>query len=1320
MPINISKRFSAILICFIVILLSTRLFAWDSIGSYTHRQIAVDAVSLLTPAEYPDIDMFADNLIEYSADENCSHGWDFLWANGGDTLELWRDKVSSDYNGGDYGNAYEYIGCILHLVEDQGVPSHAFDINHGVYWAWGWERVGDFVEKYANKAENDQSYYSYGSISIQPGNDPVAFYGNMISRTQSVVITNIVTPPPGETWSDYWQPGTFGPLQFPPDRSESWYVIQHDNLVRQRITESINYVAGNMAAASKKLPPLIQNMVIVPTSSISPQIDITYGTQISLQIFENRKPTVKIFMTVDSSTGAGIIDSSYRTGKSFTLTTGTSLPWEGNYTITWDGFLEDGTYPSDGQHTLYVQVQDEDGNLSSVSTHLFTIYTTPVLTISKTGNGTVTASGISCGNDCSQSYAHGTPVTLTATPDSGWTFGSWSGCDSTSGTNCYVTMNGDKTVTAQFTWSGNWTKVTVDSAGSIYGYTSLVIDSNDKIHISYYDETNHVLKYATNVSGSWSYSSLGISCWGANSIAVDSSNKIHISCYDGFLHYVTNSPGYWYNQTIDNSSRPVGDFNSIAINSLNKVYISYSDAANGDLKYATNASGYWNTYTLDSYGIVGSDTSIAIDSSNKLHISYHDVANGNLKYATNTSGVWNYQTPDNNSGDVGEYTSIAVDSLKKVHISYYDVTNGNLKYATNASGSWSLQTIDSGGNVGLDTSIAIDSNNKVHISYYDATNGNLKYATNASGSWIIKTVDSSDDVGEYSSIAIDSLDYAHISYSDSTHSDLKYANNAAVTVDKYTLVVSKSGSGTGAITSAPVGINCGGICRESYDQDTLLTLTATPDINSTFNGWSGGGCSGTGTCEVTVDSDISVTATFNSKMSTISAIYDSGKGVISPSSALVTYGDDQTFSITANAGYHITNVFIDGSPVGTVPAYTFSNVISAHTIEASFAINTYLIAGSAGTGGGVSPSQSTVNYGGSQTVSITPNSGYHVADVLIDGVSIGPVSSYQFTNITADHLVEAIFEPDCTPTSTDETICNGVDDDCDSSIDEDYIAIPTTCGTGACASSGQMQCQNGSVVDTCTPGTPASNDSVCNGIDDDCNGLIDEDYVVSGTNCGTGVCASTGQNLCQNGAIVNTCVPFPPNAPTDTTCNGIDDDCNGQIDEDYPVSPTNCGIGACASTGQMQCQGGSEINTCTPGTPQIEGPYSSPTCSDSVDNDCDGLTDINDPACPPPPTWTDDSLIPGATELKAIHITELRNAVNLLRNKRGFGSYNWTDPTLTSQSSIIRGTHITELRNTIDQAIGAQSWTDNPIQPEITIMKAIHIQELRDAIENAW
>jgi len=78
----------------------------------------------------------------------------------------------------------------------------------------------------------------------------------------------------------------------------------------------------------------------------------------------------------------------------------------------------------------------------------------------------------------------------------------------------------------------------------------------------------------------------------------------------------------------------------------------------------------------------------------------------------------------------------------------------------------------------------------------------------------------------------------------------------------YGLNVAKSGLGSGMVTSNPAGISCGSDCSYAFTQTSVVTLTAQADADSIFTGWSGGGCSGAGTCSVTLNADITVTATF--------------------------------------------------------------------------------------------------------------------------------------------------------------------------------------------------------------------------------------------------------------------------------------------------------------------------------------------------------------------------------------------------------------------------------------------------------------------------
>jgi formylglycine-generating enzyme required for sulfatase activity len=137
-------------------------------------------------------------------------------------------------------------------------------------------------------------------------------------------------------------------------------------------------------------------------------------------------------------------------------------------------------------------------------------------------------------------------------------------------------------------------------------------------------------------------------------------------------------------------------------------------------------------------------------------------------------------------------------------------------------------------------------------------------------------------------------------------------------------------------------------------------------------------------------------------------------GSISPSGNVkVAKGSSQSFNISPNVGYSILDVKVDGVSKGNISSYIFSNVTTDHTIKASFIsiINTFTITATAENGGSISPSGNVkVAKGSSQSFNISPNAGYSILDVQIDGKSIGKMDRYTFDNITTNHQIKAIFE----------------------------------------------------------------------------------------------------------------------------------------------------------------------------------------------------------------------------------------------------------------------------------------------------------------------
>jgi hypothetical protein len=177
-------------------------------------------------------------------------------------------------------------------------------------------------------------------------------------------------------------------------------------------------------------------------------------------------------------------------------------------------------------------------------------------------------------------------------------------------------------------------------------------------------------------------------------------------------------------------------------------------------------------------------------------------------------------------------------------------------------------------------------------------------------------------------------------------------------------------------------------------------------------------------------------------------------------------------------------------------------------------------------------------------------------------------------------------------------LCNGINDDCDGFIDEDHVFAATSCGIGACGSTGLVQCLGGVTTDTCVAGQPSS-DNVCNLVDEDCDGTADEDYISVPTSCGAGACETQGAIVCIAGVLSNNCVPLTPSSEI---CDSIDNDCDGSVDEDdVCVLPDNDHDGY---TQETDCNDAdADVN---PGKTEV--------CN-GIDDDCDDGVDVGPSIC---------------------------------------------------------------------------------------------------------
>lgn len=531
--------------------------------------------------------------------------------------------------------------------------------------------------------------------------------------------------------------------------------------------------------------------------------------------------------------------------------------------------------------------------------------------------------------------------------------------------------------------AATWTTTTVDSTGDVGKFASLAADGNNKLHISYFD-TAAALKYTTNNSGSWPAQGSAIvpaSVTAAGTgITIDAANNPHISYYTsptngrGGIRSIDFLNGSWTaSGSINGVFAPAPEQTTAIANRDGYSHITYVRNVNGNmasLYYAknVNANSYasWSFQELDNTHLSGTNSSVAVDSAGKVYIVGYNSASTDLFYYTNESGSWSaYALATSTTEVIGKGCALAIDGANNLHLAYLrSSTAGSMiiyRFKP-AGGNWQApQEIADPGSGGGEPSIAVDATGKAHISFYSTSSGTgkLRYATNLSGNWTDELADlSAANVGRYSSIEV-SDNTIFIAYYDVTNGDLK-------------------------VTSAPI----------------LRPLQAKP------------GSLSFGVVDRGFESEVkSVTVTNN-----LTEVQTLGDLSIGGSNAgdFALRGDNCSGQMIP-AGGSCTISIEFAPPAGAPRSYgrSASLTLPSSAADATLTIlaagttsDKYLVSASAGNGGSISPTLVAVAPGGSQTFSVTPDPGFSVATVIVDGATSIP-HPYTLTNVNADHVVVA-------------------------------------------------------------------------------------------------------------------------------------------------------------------------------------------------------------------------------------------------------------------------------------------------------------------------
>jgi ADP-ribose pyrophosphatase YjhB (NUDIX family) len=191
------------------------------------------------------------------------------------------------------------------------------------------------------------------------------------------------------------------------------------------------------------------------------------------------------------------------------------------------------------------------------------------------------------------------------------------------------------------------------------------------------------------------------------------------------------------------------------------------------------------------------------------------------------------------------------------------------------------------------------------------------------------------------------------------------------------------------------------------NQTLYFNTTTGYNLEVIIDGISQGPISNYTFSNVTMSHVVTVTST---KPFTITALSGENGSIIPSGLVAVDSGRSQTFSFNVNDGYHVSKILVDNASQNIADFYTFNNVTRNHTIEVSFAINTYNLTVLTDSHSTITPGNASVTYGETQLFNIASDSGF-VSHVYLDGVDQGNFTSFNLTNVQENHAISIISDP---------------------------------------------------------------------------------------------------------------------------------------------------------------------------------------------------------------------------------------------------------------------------------------------------------------------
>ena len=521
-----------------------------------------------------------------------------------------------------------------------------------------------------------------------------------------------------------------------------------------------------------------------------------------------------------------------------------------------------------------------------------------VLGVTKGGNGSGSVvsnpTGIACGAACTGTYDYNTMVVLTATPSTGSTFTGWSGaCTGT--TPCMVTMTAAAAVTATFTLQQFALTVTTTGSGTVTSSPAGVACPTNCSHSFNYGTI--VALSAAAATGS-TFTGWGGACTGTGAcmVTIDAAKSVTATFT---LNVYTLTVGKAGTGSGTVTSSPAGiscgatcsqnlTFGTMvtltAAAAPGSTFIGWGGACSGtaacsvtvDAAKSVTATFDLQTFTLTTALLGnGSGTISSSPAGINCPVDCMQIYNfGQVVMLTPSANMGSTFTAWGGACSGTGTCMVTMDAAKNVTASF---TLMQFPLTVTKTGNGTVTSSPAGINCGNTCSQVVDYGTTVTLT---AVAGNGSTFAGWSGGGCSSTGSCVTTVTAMTMVT------------------------AMFTVNSYLLTVTPAGTGTGTVTSSPAGISCGPTCSASYVFNTPVTLMAAPNPNtSDFAGWSGGGCSGTGMCTVTMSQAQMVTPTFTLKQVTL-RVTKSGDGFGTVSGNGVSCG--QTCGVSLPYGTLVT------------------------------------------------------------------------------------------------------------------------------------------------------------------------------------------------------------------------------------------------------------------------------------------------------------------------------------------------------------------------------------------------------------------------------